>query len=192
MNGYVNGKAKDQVKSLNGYSQSEAEAIARKKIKCIEEEQEDLRTTRSAATMPNNEEIFHDTCAQPVAHSRQKQVVSNSKDNQEHVLIYDGQSNSSISQTAKDQFAAALLRLQSGLDESTRRLKEVESKVEGFIKQQQRNQQQSLPKEDKNKSKKGLGLTLLYLGWPILVFLAMRTIERRNSLGTTMASTASA
>lgn len=217
LNGYSNGSDL----STSQMYRNEAQALAEKKLKLIQEEEDSISsngyssnnnksnnksqycngTTKTKLASPAaSEDVFQDTCAQPTAHSRSFRSDngnSNHHDNAEHIIIYDGQSNTSIAQTAKDQFAAALLRLQSGLDESSRRLQTVETKVDEFIKQQQqRNQQQAKAQQnnDTSNNKKGMGkflsqhgATIVYVGWPVLVFLAMRALERR-----TLASTAAA
>lgn len=92
-----------------------------------------------------------------------------------------------FNETAKDQFAAALLRLQTDLDSTNKRMLDIEIKMESLIKKQESKNNQS--KQKATNSSKGhvilnwdnLG-NLVYFGWPIVVYLAMRAIERRNSL----------
>lgn len=192
----ANGSSPSIATASQQFNDSEARAIASKKLQLIEEEMDQREQSNgfintnglnnAGGGAAQRDEVFQDTCAQPVAHSRQQQ--RNSDNSGEQILIYDGQNNTSIAQTAKDQFAAALLRLQNGLDESTKRLLVVESKVDDFIKQQQeRNQLQSKRNDMSSNNKKGMGkflnqgtTTLLYLGWPVLVFFALRAIERRT------------
>lgn len=126
-------------------------------------------------------DVFHDTKTLS-AHIAGKRATQEG----EPIVIFDTQSNTSIAQTAKDQFAAALLRLQSGLDVSKQRLDSIEAKVENLTRQQR---QQSKPnssgiKKASTWTKALLGDgrlgTLLYLSWPLFVFVAMKALERRS------------
>lgn len=88
-----------------------------------------------------------------------------------------------IGQSARDQFAAALLRLQANLERSSERLASVEDKLEELLRQRQ--QQLELQRQRKQEAARGALAggrlrTILYLGWPVLVFVALRALERRS------------
>lgn len=91
----------------------------------------------------------------------------------------------SIGRSARDQFAAALLRLQADLDRTSGRLDAIETKVDRLTreaKQQVGRTSNNQPRGAKNRVLSGKNLrTLFYIGWPVLVFFAMRAIERRRS-----------
>lgn len=170
----------------NGKTTLPADVLMSKKMQLLESESPQangFNNNNNNATPES--EVFHDTHTLS-AHVGNKR----SSQDDEPIVIFDTQSNTSIAQTAKDQFAAALLRLQSGLDVSTQRLEAIEAKVDNLTKQQR--QQQSKVQQNNADKKAGswattlLGKgqfgTLLYLGWPVLVFVAMRALERRSML----------
>lgn len=167
---------------------NDQELLATKKLKQINEEygtttnnKMNGKLTSEFHSNQQDEEIFLDTNSLG-AHNNIKNKTK-SQENDEPIVIFDGQSNSSIAQTARDQFAAALLRLQTGLDESTKRLSTIENKLEDVIRQ--RNSLGRSKSHSDNKSGGGfLGrgqlTSIIYLGWPVLVYFAMRAIERRS------------
>jgi hypothetical protein len=181
----------------NGHSRSVAAAdvILSKKMQLMEQEQDQANGFHNNNNNNSQDcEEFHDTHTLNV-HSQpgnKRCPPSSSRDNDdEPIVIFDTQNNTSISRTAKDQFAAALLRLQSGLDASSRRLDEIETKVNNLSKQQrqQANKAGSDTKRGAGAGSWALTLlgngrlgALLYLSWPVFVFLAMRALERRAAL----------
>lgn len=99
----------------------------------------------------------------------------------EQILIIN-QSNS-IHKSMQDQFASSILRLQADLDTTSQRLGRLETKIE----QIQRQQKQSSPNStanlrgfSKERSQRIIS-TLVQFGWPVIVYLAFRAIERRTS-----------
>lgn len=174
----------------------DAEALVSKKLQFLEGDEPQKANGISKGTTTfapqqtgisdDEEEVFLDTCALG-AHAKRKLA----ENGEPVVVVFDGQNNTSISQTAKDQFAAALLRLQANLDDSTKRLFSVESKLDELEKQhQQQKQSQRAVSRSQNAVAKSGGWTssqntrtLLYLGWPILVFFAIRAFERRAIVG---------
>ena len=176
-NGFT-GPARANVKTT-----SMQEALLNKKMQLLENDGTHQANGFDNNNKPAEGEVFHDTQTLS-AH------VGNKKFSQddEPIVIFDTQTNTSIAQTAKDQFAAALLRLQSGLDVSTQRLEAIEAKIDNLSKQQR----QHGKLHDANSKKaatwteallgKGRLGTLLYMSWPVLVFVAMRALERRSML----------
>lgn len=77
----------------------------------------------------------------------------------------------SFDQGVRDQFAMSLLRLQQDLDLTNRKLSEVENKIDA-IKRQRLNMQT-------NRHNGNPMYTLMYFGWPVVVFIAIRAFERR-------------
>lgn len=87
----------------------------------------------------------------------------------------------SVGESAKGQFAAALLRLQMDLDTTNRRLNGLESKLDAAISSKPRNERvrETEARRDRFLSRDNM-YTLIYLSWPLVVFLTMRAIERRS------------
>lgn len=85
--------------------------------------------------------------------------------------------NNNIHKSMEDQFASSLLRLQAGLDSTTARLQELENKINQIQKKQNQlaTNSSSSPK-DRNTQ---IILTLIQLGWPLVVYVAIKAIERR-------------
>lgn len=186
MNGFADNKEIHLKRSMSKLQGSQDEmmigaALANKKMQLIEEENHRVQTNGFHKTPQQDCEVFEES--QTLGLHRHS---SNQDD--EPIVIFDTQNNTSISQTAKDQFAAALLRLQSGLDVSTQRLDAIETRIDDLVKQ---TRQQARQQQSKSESKSSWATTLvgngklgtlLYLSWPVLVFVALRTIERRNML----------
>lgn len=100
--------------------------------------------------------------------------------NDEPLQVFDGSQTSSFVHTVQDQFAGALLRLQTSLDKTDQRIASLEKRLNEFARQIAQRQQQS---SSRNSSKIPLAKhlpTLAYLGWPILVYLTMKAMERRS------------
>lgn len=97
----------------------------------------------------------------------------------EQILIIN-QSNS-IHKSMQDQFATSILRLQANMESTSQRLNELEAKINQI--QRQRNQ----PLSDSTANFYAFGkertqkiiTTLVQYGWPVVVYLAIRAIERR-------------
>ena len=168
----------------NDDSDSIRTKLANKKLDIIEQEHNQFNngTLLNNRSQQETAEVFHDTHSLG-AHASAKS--SNLDD--EPIVIFDTQSNTSIAQTAKDQFAAALLRLQSGLDDSSSRLDAIESKIDDIVRQQR--QQTTRTNQASSNSSGWLYFTsdtryrtILYLSWPVLVFVAMRALEKRALL----------
>lgn len=95
------------------------------------------------------------------------------------------QNNESFRNSIRDQFAESLLKLQADLDGTSDRLNELEARISAI---QQRQQRQQSSTESLNKSQgkfrklldDPVVSKLIFLGWPILVFVTMRAIERRS------------
>lgn len=177
----VNGFSMD----ANGLDTSDGDylkiKLANKKLELMEQE---YGASEPRSNQSQEAEVFHDTSALG-AHTTNRR--SSSQDT-EPIVIYSTQSNTSIAQTAKDQMAAALLRLQSGLDSSTLRLSAIETRVDELVKQQRQKTRsnQEAPKAKRNNwlspSSSSHLNTLIYLSWPVLVFVAMRALEKRALL----------
>lgn len=111
--------------------------------------------------------------------SRHIPVEKDSNDN-EPLLVYSDE-NSSITRTVRDQFAVALLKLQSDLEATGRRLSELESAVRnaGVGRGTTRTEQGARPSTG-GKCQSGNMMQILYIGWPMIVYIAMRYMERRS------------
>lgn len=85
--------------------------------------------------------------------------------------------------TLQDRFASALLRLQSDLDESCQRVEELKLRITKLEKSSSSSSSvsSSRPFSIKNALLSNL-VPLAYLGWPMLVYLAMRAYERKLML----------
>lgn len=157
----------------NGYLVSdEEEQIVRKKlIMMAQEEKNSYNFERNDANNnDNNDDIFADTYAF-------KKSDANMRNQIEPVVVF--------SQTAKDQFAASLLKLQADLDFTTNRLSSIETTIDNLTRQQKQQQQLANKKSETNKKKSAIFnksnlANLVYFGWPVLVFIAMRAIEKRR------------
>lgn len=157
-------------KMANGFEEENASKLANKKLDMMERDMNGNSAPEA--------EVFHDTSAQGAGHTSNRQAGD------EPIVIYDTQSNTSIAQTAKDQFAAALLRLQAGLDESTTRLGAMEKRLDEIVNKQRQQQTKSNQEATAAKSHKwfassGRLNTLMYLSWPVLVFVVMKALEKR-------------
>lgn len=99
----------------------------------------------------------------------------------EQILIIN--KSNSIHKSMQDQFASSLLRLQANLDTTNQRLGELESKINTIQRQQK---QSSSSNSTANSSSFGkersqrIISTLVQFGWPVLVYLAFRAIERKT------------
>lgn len=178
-NGLSNGHSK-QLKAAQSspapstaYQQDEDEILVKKKLQMLQEDQTvNNNNDNNNNDSRNEEEQFADTFT----------MGAHAKLTHDEPIIFDGaNTRTSIGHSARDQMAAALLRLQAQLDTSSQRLAAVETKLENLTR---RHMQQSRESSMKQSGAKGLlsrdNLTnLAYLTWPILVFVAMRAIERR-------------
>lgn len=95
------------------------------------------------------------------------------------------QQNNLFGPSIKDQFATALLRLQQDLDATNQKLNDIETKVDSISKQNLNNRQQSNRQQTSGANKKGFlsknsMYTLMYFGWPVVVFIAMRALEKKS------------
>lgn len=102
--------------------------------------------------------------------------------------VVEADDETSIGRSAKDQFADALLRLQADLDKASGRLCAIETKVDQMA-QQDRSSSNKHVRINDNKhnrtakkilSQKNLA-RLFYIGWPVLVYVVLRALERRRS-----------
>lgn len=163
-------------------SSSPAEATtsngyAKKKLMFLEEQQQQNGTHFCDKNNNSNEdEKFADVCTVSEAHANQ---------DQDGPQIFGRNSNGSINQTAKDQFAAALLRLQADLDSTSKRLSELEVKLDKQAGKQQASGAGRATGAGGKGAAKGYFsrdnlASVVYLGWPVLVFLAIRAFERRS------------
>lgn len=156
----------------NGSYSASNDALLKKKLLLSVEDQ----VANQRLDMNNNKgETFADSYTMG---SNTKQV------NEEDPIIFNAD-NSSINQSAKDQFAVALLRLQADLDATSHRLTEMESKVDKI---RNATAQSTQPKQvyagkvvRKSLFSRDNIASLIYLGWPVVVFLAMRAIEKRRA-----------
>lgn len=88
---------------------------------------------------------------------------------------------SSITFSLRDQFATALLRLQTDLDDTTRKMETFEARLDSLNKFFIANSAQ------KNVKKRGVSKLLdalpimFYITWPLFLYVAMRFIERRGT-----------
>lgn len=97
--------------------------------------------------------------------------------NDEPVQVFtDEPDHSSFAHTVQDQFAGALLRLQTSLDKTDKRIASIETRLNDFARQIAQRPQ---PKSGKSRLSRHLS-TLAFFSWPIVVFLAMRALERRS------------
>lgn len=165
VNGKANGASTERMNGLASQSPVELDPFITKKL--IQIEEEDHTNNNDSDRM---EDTFSDTCT----------MGSHCKIPDENPMIFS-ELKTSINQTARDQFAVALLRLQTDLDAASRRLTEVESRVDG-INRLQRNRDAQI-----KASTKSSGLfcrdnlvSLAYLSWPIIIIVAMKAIERRS------------
>lgn len=144
-----------------------AEALKKKMLLIDEPLQQDQNNNNTSA----NDDTFADTFAH-----QQKSA------NQDHLIQVFSQNQMSTS-GPHDQFAAALLRLQADLDSASQRMSAIEAKLEASIKarQQQQRQQVTPGKRADLLSGRNLTASLVYLAWPVVVYAAMRAVERRSS-----------
>lgn len=123
----------------------------------------------------NNNEI----CGEEFSDLRSVGANGKFSTDEDQPSIY-GEVETSIGRSAKDQFADALLRLQSDLHNATERLSDLEKKVDKI------NMSRGGPPIQESKSKfsvfdRNNVTTLLYFSWPVVVFLAIRAIEKRSA-----------
>jgi len=171
--GYIDGQVSD-IKL--GQNDVEGEILNKKLMFMREEEANNLHDgNNNRGDTSNLEDTFMDT----------NTVDAHAKFEQLEPQIFD-QNNSSIGQSARDQFAVALLRLQADLDSTGQRLAQIESKVDKL----NLNKQRAGKTTDAGRGDKRSGLfggnnmsTIMYLSWPLIVFVAMRAIERRSLSG---------
>lgn len=113
------------------------------------------------------------------AQSKTATKFLNNNNNDEPVQVFDDSQSSSFTQTVQDQFAGALLRLQTSLDKTDQRIATIEKRLNDVARQIAQRQQSSACGKTKNPLAKHLP-TIAYFGWPILVYLTMRALERRS------------
>lgn len=143
------------------------EALKKKMLLLEEPVQQDQNNNNAT---PSKAETFADTFTH-------QQKVSN-QDNLIHVFSQVASSTSGL----HDSFATALLRLQAKLDSADERLGVIESKLEATIKARLQQRQQVTPVKRTNVlTGRSLTTSLAYLAWPVVVYVAMRAIERRSS-----------
>lgn len=155
----------------------QSELLAKKKLVLMEQ---DVTINNNNSGEVDQDETFCDIkTTADLIHSK-----LNTQDEQIFIFGKDKQPNKgNINNSIRDQFAASLLRLQANLDEQNSRLVDLEAKLDTI----QRSRRQQGNKDKKSKGALG-GLIgditlgkLAYLSWPILVFVAMRAIERRSN-----------
>lgn len=159
-----------------GSSQQDAETLLLAKKKELLDEQQEPEVNNNNNNAGQTEEKFSDL--------RTIGINGKCSSEQEEPCIFTGdhEIETSIGRSAKDQFADALLRLQSDLHNNTERLSELANKVEkinlsssrgGRMQQQQNNKSSPVLNRDNIT-------TLFYFSWPVMVFLAIRAYERRS------------
>lgn len=170
-----NGFARSQIHLEEPIAESQAAddlLETKKKILMMVEE----NNNESNATADQQEtDTFADTFTlTPKQHSRPSQQ------DQEPIEIYN--------KSARDQFAAALLKLQNDLDLTSKKLHDIENKMDSFQSKIARQQQADKDKATKAAAKSSglfnksnITANLIYFGWPVVVYLAFRAIERRNA-----------
>lgn len=166
--------------TANGNS-SEDSVILKKKLTMFEDKLEKSNDSNNnhSTNESYSEDIFGDTQTIGV-HPK-----FSSKSHEDKIPIFTDQGSeqqSSFSQSIKDQFAIALLRLQQDLDVTNRKLDDIEAKVNLITRQNSDNRQKNKP-----KNRDGTGFfnknnmySLIYFGWPVVVFIAMRAIEKKS------------
>lgn len=134
----------------------------KKKDQLLFENQKEEQEQEQETTNENYKDVFEKT---------------NGEDDEPRIFGFE---QTSIGRSAKDQFADALLRLQSDLDNTTGRLDELATKVDGIQSSGRRSQQQQ--QQTKSSANRTTAETLFYIGWPVLVFFAIRGLERRYEM----------
>lgn len=187
--------------SANGFHQSETfDELVNAKQKLLIAEKNAQQTNSIKADKVNlnsnnnnndnysnddSNEIYGDAYTHPntqhskfaTTHSKVATKFLNNKNNNEPVQVFsDDQDQSSFAHTVQDQFAGALLRLQTSLDKTDKRIASIETRLNEFARQTAHRQQ---PKASKGRLSQHLS-TIAFFGWPIVVFLAMRALERRS------------
>lgn len=176
----INGQ---EPKSSNGLAMDPTESLLNKKLLLLEEHSNES----------NNNSYHQASSFQNGGHQEEEESFADAhtfgahagKFDDEEPLIFNSNGTSMI-RTARDQFAIALLSLQADLEATSRRLAEIETKVSTVNKQQQQqNLAAAAAARSRENAKGGLfnkeNLTsLVYLSWPVVVFFAIRAIERRS------------
>lgn len=166
--------------TANGHSFEDG-VVLKKKLSLFEDKLANSNDSNEnhSINQSNGEDIFGDTQTIGV-HPK----FSN-KSNDDKIPIFTDQGNeeqSSFSQSIKDQFAIALLRLQQDLDATNSKLNDIEAKVNSITRQNSDNRHQN---RSKNRDRTGFFnkdniYSLIYFGWPVVVFIAMRAIEKKS------------
>lgn len=220
----ANGNSTADKMDANGYTASTQQAngddtaamkrAARKKLALIESEQQAFnhkRATRQNNINNNNKseesvDVFSDTSCQAAAAAAHARLATAPTHSDEPIVFSAKQSNAATQMGGlmRDQMAAALLRLQAGLDATDTRLGELEKRVDSLATATQRAQAAASASSSakaaasRNKSHASAILDTLggptgiaYLAWPVLVCLALRAYERR-ALAASITSSAAA
>lgn len=173
---------------VNGSSSQETVSL-KEKIMMLEEKIGNSNQTLDDNNNYNNnqsdtDEVFGDTQTVGV-HPK-----FSSGSNDEKIPIFGDQNNEQqqgpFGQSVKDQFAISLLRLQKDLDATNFKLNEVETRIDAIYRQNSLNQEKLNKQTKNNKSSlfnRDNMFTLMYFGWPVVVFIAMRAFERRSITG---------
>lgn len=143
---------------------------------------------QSDATQSDSETTFRDmeTILDHYHHHQSDNMAKNSgreEYQQDHddkqIPIFGNQS--SIRNLLTDQFASSLLRLQTDLDGTNRRLNELEMKLSQLqLKCNKDSAAIDSMGVGKNKRRE-LMTTLFHLGWPVLVFIVIRSYDRSRA-----------
>lgn len=186
-----------ETSNINGISASNGNKLLKKKLVMLEDKLNndisDMDNNNNCANNNNQsdgEEIYGD--AQTIG-SHPKRFVGKSTIADEKIPIFTDQNNEQQQQQSnlfgpsiKDQFATALLRLQHDLDATNEKLNDIETKLDSISKRNLNNSRQSNWQQTSgSSSKKGFLnknniYTLMYFGWPVVVFIAMRALEKKS------------
>lgn len=166
----------------NGFSADEAQILKKKLISAQEEEynanNNSLQQTNHQEDTRIEQDEFEDTSTMG-AHAKMNT-------DEPPVLVFPNQrGTSSIGKSVNGQFAAALLRLQVDLDATCKRLSGLETRLDSAISKTQTRETQEKAREAAAKKRSNLFTkdnvyTLIYLSWPVVVYMTMRAIERRS------------
>lgn len=179
-NGHANGYANS--KSPSG---KQEKALLKKKLSLLEDQIKEDTNNNNNQSQSDNEEFFGDTHTTEAHFSK-----FNNSLNDEKIPIFSSNTGET-NQSVKDQFAVALLRLQHDLDATNQKLGQVETRLDAINRQVTGfgNKQKGAAGRA-NKSglfSKDNMYNLMYLSWPVVVFIAMRAIEKRSLSGSRLA-----
>lgn len=139
--------------------------------------------TNSSFVMSEDEEIFTDATANQKRFGDQKNATS-----QESLADIFSNDSSMVNPTQQDQFAAALVRLQTDLSSTDSRLNAIEAKVDRILQdQRQRSSARAHLRQPRDQTRSLSILnrltstqSLISFAWPVVIYLMMRLMERRS------------